>query len=383
MTSVLNINNSSTSELASHVQGTTSILSNPKSFTTFIIQAPCSTNTSDLLTKRFKSSHIGDLLMKKFKSQTANTSESNSLNQSPTTKALKEVIYDTSDNQSSIEEEVDSPTVSSFETVEKINLFPQRSISTPAFSNFNLTKPANQSGHKQLLNALDTLQKRIVEYQVLNLRETIIKAALLSQGPLKIPSLNGIEEEKVDPVKKIISELQKDDNDFEVYYGEVEYPLLHLAPKGTQVEEELKKKAKAGNSNKTKGTRGRKPAKMSNCSSPSDEQDDSLLDSLTATRAGTQRSEPEMTVNLKELSEQVADLLNQKGKKTKKNSKNEENAKIKETVKKNIKNEKEKKPKAKRSNKEALLSPVIKGRKMTERRKNKWQGQEDENELKI
>jgi len=319
--------------------------------------------------------------MKRIKSQTANSSEDTSLNQSPTTKGLKEAMYDTSDNQSMIEEEVGSPAVSTFEVTEKFGvLAPQRSLSTPIFSNLNLTRATSQSSHKQLLNALDTLQKRIVEYQVLSVRDTIIKAALLSQGPLRIPSLNGSEEPAVNPVEKIISNLQNDEDDLEIYYGDVEYPLLHLAPKGMQVEE-AKKKAKAG---KAKGYKSKKAAKMSDCSSPASEQDDSLLESLTATRAGTQRSEPEMKINLRELSEQVAELIGQKNKKTKKNSKNEENVKIKEAVKKNNKNEKsqekEKKQKAKRGAKEALLSPVLKGKRMTERRKNKWQ---DETELKI
>jgi len=125
---------------------------------------------------------------------------------------------------------------------------------------------------------------------------------------------------------------------------------------------------------------------MSDCSSPSVEEEDSLLESLTATRAGTQRSEPEMAINLKELSEQVAELLCQKSKKTKRTSKNEEKTKLKETAKKNPKSEKmqekEKKQKTKRTNKEEPLSPMLKGKRMTERRKNKWQVQEND-ELKI
>jgi len=381
MTSVLSFNNSSSSEFAAQDKGTTSILSNTKNLPTFIIQPPSSTNTTNLLSKRFKNSDLGDLLMKKVKSQTANFSEDSSNNQSPTTKSLKEVVYDTSDNQS-IQEESASPAVSSFDTVEKINLLiPQRTMSTPIFSNLHLNKGPNQSSHKQIINALDTLQKRLVEYQIISLRDAIIKAHL-SQGPLMIPSLNSREEKNVSPVKKIISNLQNDDEELEVYYGEVEYPLLHLAPKGMQIEE-VNKKAKASVSNKAKEAKNKKSAKMSDCSSSSfedDKQNDSLLDSLTATRAGTQRSEPEMAVNLKELSEQVAELVEQKNKKSSKNSKNEESGKSKETVKKNQK--KEKKQRGKKGAQEALLSPVLKGKKMTERKKNRWQAQE-EDELRI
>jgi len=386
MTSVLNFNSSSSSEFAAQDKGTTSILSNAKNLPTFIIQPPSSTNTCNLLSKRFKNSHLGDLLMKKVKSQTANSSEANSNNQSPI-KGLKEVIYDTSDNQS-IQEEGASPAISSFDTVEKINLLmPQRSLSTPIFSNLHLNRGANQSNQKQILNALDILQKRIAEYQVISLRDAIIKAHV-SQGPLTIPSLNSGEEKNVSPVEKIISNLQNDEDDLEVYYGEVEYPLLHLAPKDTQVEV-ANKKAKSGASNKAKGAKNKKSAKMSDCSSPSfegDKQNDSLLESLTATRAGTQRSEPEMTINLRELSEQVAELIGQKNKKSNKNSKNEDNGKAKETVKKNQKKEKvqekEKKQRGKKGTQEALLSPVLKGKRMTERKKNRWQAQE-EDELRI
>jgi hypothetical protein len=381
MTSVLNFNSSSSSESAAQDKGTTSILSNAKNTPTFIIQPPSSTNTSNLLSKRFNNSNLGDLLLKKVKSQTANSSEVNSNDQSPITKGLKEVIYDTSDNQS-IQEEGNSPAISSFDTVEKINLLmPQRSLSTPIFSNLHLNRGANQSSQKQILNALETLQKRLVEYQVLSLRDAILKAHL-SQVPLIIPTLSSGEEKIVSPVQKIISNLQNDADDLDIYYGEVEYPLLHLAPKDTQVEV-ANKKAKAGTSNKVKGSKNKKLAKMSNCSSPSfedDKQNDSLLESLTATRAGTQRSEPEMTINLRELSEQVAELIGQKNKKANKNSKNEESIKVKETVKKNQK--KEKKQKGKKGTQEALLSPVLKGKRMTERKKNRWQAQE-EDELRI
>jgi len=373
MTSVLNFNSSSSTEFAAQDQGTTSILSNAKKLPSFIIQPPSSINDSDLLSKRAKNSYLGDLLMKKVKSQTANTSEVNSIDQSPTAKGLKEVIDDTSDNQS-IQEESASPAVSSFDAAEKINLImPQRSLSTPIFSNLHLNRGTNQSSQKQLQNALETLQKRLVEYQVITLRDTILKAHL-SQLNFTIPSLNPIEEREknVKTVQKIIKNLQKDEEDLEVYYGEVEYPLLHLAPKGMQVEE-VNKKAKAGTSNKVKVAKNKKASKLSNCSSPSFEGDDYLLDSLTATRAGTQRSEPEMTINLRELSEQVAELIGQTNKKANKNSKTEESGKA---SKKNQK--KEKAQRGKKGAKEEPLSPVLKGKRMTERKKNRWQQEEDE-----
>jgi len=338
--------------------------------------------------------------LKKVKPESGNSSATNSNQQSPAGKGSKDAIYDSSDNQSNMEEEIGSPSaVSNCDNADKINtlslLIPQRSLSTPIFPNMSslaLARANSQCNYKQTLNALETLQKRFVEYQITSLRDTLIKAQLI-QSSLVIPSLKTTQEQQeVNPIKRIVSKekssADNDENEPEIFYGEVEYPLLHLAPKSMQVEE-INKKVKNA---QVKVLKGKRVAKLSDDTSlEGDKQNDSLLESLTATRAGTQRSELEMAINLRELSEQFAEVIGKNLKKSNKSKKNEESVKSKDSAQKYTKlqkkekvkeskinkaQEKDKKPRARKEAREELLSPVSKGRKMMERKKNRWQLQE-------
>lgn len=378
MTSILNFSSTSSSAQANIKDD--SLLSN-KYPTTFIVQPPISnqTKTEALLAKRCKPVDLGDLLLKKIKT----SSVSNSSENSPVLKSsFDDAVYDSSEvlECHSAIEGVRSPSSHfSNQDADKMHdestvpecLIPQRSFSTPIIPttlNFNAGKSKGPDGQKQLQNALETLQKRMLLEQQASIIRDIIKRVQFSQDILRIPTLNS--DSNVDSPcnaeitrEKLKKSLTRGEEDPEIIIGEIEYPLLAMAPPSTN-----SKRSTTGKINAPKR------AKTSLCSSPDSDDDsqnnDSLLDSLTVTRAETQRSDCEVGYSLQEVSESFAKALDGAKKRGKKAA--QEPA---EKPKRNPKKEKT----AKQAKNKGLLSPLIKERKMTERKKNKWQ----DNELNV
>jgi len=371
MTSIVNFSSASSSTPAGNIKDD-SLLST-KYPTTFIVQPPSSSQVkpTTLLTKRCKPVELGDLLMKKIKT----TSVSNSSEQSPVLKAnFDDAVYDSSEGLEchSVIEGARSPSDGekiNDETMIGESLIPQRSLSTPIIPvslNFNNPKTRVPDSQKQLQNALETLQRRmLLEQQAIIIRD-IVKRVQFSQDLLRIPALNS-DAEIESPRRAQITreELKKafvrGEDEPEIIIGEIEYPLLSMAPPSTKPDVNSKKPA--GNiSKRTKKAH----AKNSILSSPDSDSSESLLDSLTVTRAETQRSDTEVAYSLKEVSESFAKAMDGGKRKNKK-----------ETV------EKTKKKAGRQSNNKGLLSPLIKERKMTERKKNKWQDTELNIENKV
>ena len=377
MTSILNFSSASSSTPVSNKDD--SLLST-KYPTTFIVQPPSSSQTkpTTILSKRCKPVELGDLLLKKIKT----SSVSNSSEQSPIHKAnFDDAVYDSSEGLEchSVIEGVRSP--SSSQDNEKINddtilgenLIPQRSLSTPIIPvslGFKNTKERVPDSQKQLQNALETLQRRMLLEQQAYIIRDIVKRAQFSQDILRIPTLNSNDEvESPRPANFSHQELRKafirGEDDPEIIIGEIEYPLLSMAPPSTKLDLNSKRStSKANESKKTK----RSYAKNSVLSSPDSDSSESLLDSLTVTRAETQRSETEVAYSMKEMSESFVKAIEGGKRKNKK-----------EAVEKPKKNTKKEKA-GRQSNNKGLLSPLIKERKMTERKKNKWQDTENNNE---
>ena len=364
MTTILNFSSTSSSAQAGSVKDDST-----KFPTTFIVQPQL--KTSSLLEKRCKPVDLGDMLMKKLKT----SSGSNSSDQSPVLKSsFDDAVYDSSEvlECHSAIEGVRSPSsrLSSQDT-NKMNeettvpecLIPQRSFSTPIIPtalSFGAAKNKVPDGQKQIQNALETLQKRmLLEQQAFIIRD-IIKRVQFSQDVLRIPSLNSESNDIDSPShaeltrEKLKKVLTRGEEDPEIIIGEIEYPLLSMAPPSTN-----SKRSTLGKINPPK--RGKKVnAKNPLCSSPDsedddDDQNDSLLDSLTVTRAETQRSD------YSEVGESFAKVTEKKKGK-------------KEPAEKPRKYQK--KEKTSKANNKGLLSPLIKERKMTERKKNKWQDTE-------
>jgi len=351
MTSVLNyLNSSSTNPLGSGAKNRP---------TTFIIQPAAQVDT--LLTKRHKTTELGDLLMKKIKTRTS--SENNSNQQSPNHKENFEDVYDGLESRSMIEEG-NSPSNKSNTGGDgeknNVSLFAQRSVSTPlAFGSLGLglglPRLGAHSNQKQVQNALEALQRKILlEQQTASLREMIQKAKL-AHAPLTIPPLKSTSNSTASSLKKekmqeVKSTPKKDDEEEpEIMVGEVEYPLLALANNplfGSNTAQKSQKLIEA----------------------PS-------FEYLTATRAETQRSDSDSNEELSESAD---------GKK-KRNKKGTNNDKAKKTQKKEKEQGKEK-SKAKKQNQD-LLSPVpAKKKRNTERKPNKWQqntdGEQNNNDSK-
>jgi len=343
MTSILNyLNNSSSNPSLAPIAN----LNRP---TTFIIQPPSVTasQVNTLLTKRNKTTELGDLLMKKIKTQTS--SENNSNQQSPTHKENFEDVYDGLESRSMIEEERSPSAKSNSGNAEKNSdsLFAQRSVSTPlTFGTFGtlglgLPRLGSNNSQKQVQNALDALQRKLLfEQQAASLREMILKAKL-AHGPLSIPPLASTSNSTATSIKKEKSQegknsIKNDEDEPEIMVGDVEYPLLSLS------------NPLFGSNTATKGQKL--------VEAPS-------FESLTATRAETQRSDSEMNEELSQGTEG----------KRKRNKKETNSEKAKKTQKKEKEQGKEK-PKARKQNKD-LLSPVLaaKKKRMTERKLNKWQ----------
>jgi len=382
MTSVLNFVSSSSSNSTTHLQplAQNQLLSNVKYPTTFIVQPPSSSQNKPnvLLTKRYKPSELGEMLMKKIKSQPSNSSETfeDAVYDSPTSKN-----FDSLECHSMIEEERSPKSTNGQKTFEDV-LIPQRSMSTPSFFSsifFSApTLPINDS-QKQVQQALETLQKKILlEQQAAALREVI--KAQFSKNSLSIPPLHSSSQNassKSQDNKKIF---KSNGDGPEIIYGEVEFPFLSMsAPQNTVGI--LPSSSMAINKPKALGKRQKKSTKDSSDSSPAYESGrqaessfNDIRDSLTATRAETQRSESELGSSLRELSEEFAQLVNGKRRKTKKAASvksSEGNGKGKKAQKKEKKQEK---AGDKHSSKDDLFPPRIStGRRLAERKLNKWQ----------
>jgi len=339
MTSVLNYLNSSSTNPS---LGSGANVNRP---TTFIIQPAAQVET--LLTKRHKTTELGDLLMKKIKTRTS--SENNSNQQSPNHKENFEDVYDGLESRSMIEEG-NSPSNKSNNGGDgeknNVSLFAQRSVSTPlAFGSLGLglglPRLGSHSNQKQVQNALEALQRKLLlEQQTASLREMIQKAKL-AHAPLTIPPLKSTSNSTASSLKKekmqeVKTAPKNDEEEPEVMIGEVEYPLLALANPlfGSNTAQKSQRLIEA----------------------PS-------FESLTATRAETQRSDSDTNEDLSESAD---------GKK-KRNKKGTNTEKAKKTQKKEKEQGKEK-SKAKKQNVD-LLSPVLtaKKKRMTERKPNKWQ----------
>lgn len=374
MTTVLNFGNSS----SSNPESASSILSNLKLPTTFIIQPPSTQlKTQPLLSKRYKASELGDLLTKKVKAQNL---ENNSNDQSPMGKENSEENTINCLESTSMLEEIDSPSIKSFcedheaqdshKMLEGI-LIPQRSISTPLIVNtFNLRhhKTGTNDSHKQVQYALETLQKKmLMEQQAAALREILMKVQL-AQEPLVIPPLVSASNSTQSSINngKIEKKVDKDfEEEPEVIYGPVEYPLLAMAPPlfgsdFVQRDSLLNLPSSSVTLHNAKSsTKNQKASKL----------ESALLESLSVTRADTQMSDSEAS------SSQASEKSSLEAKKRK--SKKIETGKMPRKQDKAREQGKEK-TKAKRQRNESLLSPVKTGRRLIERKKNKWQGGDQE-----
>jgi len=239
--------------------------------------------------------------MKKIKSQTL-SSESNSNQQSPTFKENSEENDSNCLESTSMIEEINSPSIKSFcEETETLNahhmlegvLIPQRSISTPLIVNtFNLRHSKADAGdnHKRVQHALEVLQKKMLMEQQASLLKDILFKAHAAQEPLIIPPLMSASDSASSPANfGKIKKIPGFEDDQEVIYGPVEYPLLAMAPPlfgGDSV----------NGKTSTKGT--------------------GLFGSLAATRAETQRSESDDVSSCS--SEESAEALEVKRRKSKK-----------------------------------------------------------------
>jgi len=335
MTSILNyLNNPSTKPSL----GSGAKVNRP---TTLILQPVSQVDT--LLAKRHKTTELGDLLMKKIKTRTS--SENNSNEQSPIKENFEDV-YDGLESRSMVEEGGSPSNKSNTggdSEKNNVSLFAQRSVSTPlAFGSLGLglglPRLGAHSNQKQVQNALEALQRKLLfEQQTASLREMIQKAKL-AHAPLTIPPLKSTSNSTTPSVKKEKMQEVKSKNDEEepeVMIGEVEYPLLALA-------------------NPLFGSISA-PKSQRLIEAPS-------FESLTATRAETQRSDSDMNEDLSESAD---------GRK-KKNKKGANAEKAKKTQKKEKDQGKEKKTKKQN---QVLLSPVLttKNKRLAERKANKLQ----------
>jgi len=310
MTSIFNFSSTSSSNPAI-MTGDHSLLSNLKYPTTFIIQPPSSSqlNPTTLLTKRCRPAELGDLLLKKIKTQSSNISESNSQTSPLLREAEEDAIYESSEGLEcrSVIEDPRSPSTKSYNEDIKANdnkmieelLMPQRSLSTPLISsNFGLNIPLKEkSNQRQLQNALETLQKRIIFEQQASLIKSILQRAKFAQDSVAIPPLQSTSDSLLNSLKNF-SQIEKPvfktaEGEPEIFVGEIEYPLLALAPGGLEANQKALGFSNTNNISAPK--RGKKAqAKIQIESSPDSDtprQSESLFDSLVATRAETQRSD--------------------------------------------------------------------------------------------
>jgi len=361
MTSILNYFDSSSSS-TNTLGGNPSLFSNLKCPTTFIIQPPSSSanKTTSLLTKRYRPAELGDLLLKKIKTQASNASETNSGQQSPSL-----------ETHSMIEE----PTSPVSEDIEKINgqqnlgaLFPHRSLSTPLLFKGASLRPSRMGiaeSHKYVQNALEALEKKILlEQQAASLRDTVLKTSL-SQEPLYIPPLlssNSTQSLSKKGNNQGVKNSPRDDDESEVIVGPVEFPLLSMAT--PLFNNENGQKASLNLSGKTIKC----PKPLVSLFETSKPTEGSFLDSLTVTRAETQRSDSDSS---SEEGSQADEDRKKRGKK----ASSVKSLDIGGKVKKSHKKEKgqEKKTKSRQQKKDDLLSPILSSRRLMERKKNKWQ----------
>jgi len=321
--------------------------------------------------------------MKKIKTQTTN-SDASSNDDATSDKQAGGNQFDALESNSMIEEPR-SPSAKSYcEDAEKTNsrrlveevLIPQRSISTPSFfsSIFFNNGPVNNK-QCQVQNALETLQKKmLLEQQAAALRDVIARVQR-AQEPLSIPPLVSSSNSTASTLKGKSQDgknvLKMDEEGPEIIYGPVEYPLLSLATSNLNNETEQKNSLATSEAlPKTKNGKRQRASKISSNSSPTHE---TARDSLTVTRADTQKSDVDFGTSLREMSEQFADMTEGKRRKNKKagSVKSSEGVeKTKKTQKKGKEQEKEKKSRAQK--RDGLLSPVN-GRRLTERKLNRWQ----------
>jgi len=339
MTSVLNFSSTSSCNTAVNLQEDSPSNKFP---TTFIVQPPSSSQikTTNLLGKRSKPAELGDVLMKKIKAQVS--SGNNSSEQSPIIKDnFDDAVYDSSEGLEchSAIEEIRSPSIQSCnEDSEKSaeqriieeSLMPHRSLSTPLIATnfgFNIAKTKTHKNDKQLHNALETLQRKILLDQQALILKGIMKRVQFSQESMRIPALHSDSDFNSTSFNNTTRQELKNlfvrgDDEPEIIIGEVEYPLLSMAPPSIKLD--AKPKSSTGvvsNINKVNGLKKGKKAqtKTSNSSSPSYEGTQNaaaaLIDSLTVTRAETQRSDSELGSSLREVSEEFAKIIEGKRRK--------------------------------------------------------------------
>jgi len=248
----------------------------------------------------------------------------------------------------------------------------QRSISTPLISNPFSLKPLKVTvdhGHKQIQHALEALQKKLmIDQQATALKEILLKIHR-SQEPLNIPPLFTPSDSTVSTVKKGRVTIKTGDDEQEVIYGDVEYPFLSQS---MSYDEANAGQGFASSSLTLKNAIASSKSHESMSSSESSptyrsaKQTFDFDDSLTATRAETQKSESE-------LENEKAEGKRRRNKKA--------DAKNSEVTEKGKKTQRKEKTKGKKE-KSPLLSPV-KSRRLTERKKNKWQMNEETDQLTV
>jgi len=329
--------------------------------------------------------------MKKIKTGTSNSSEAgeDAVYDSPTSKPFEGL------ESNSIIEEERSPSIKSYtEDTHKTNgqrmfdevLIPQRSVSTPSFFSsifFNPPALAIPDSQKQVQQALETLQRKLLlEQQAAALRDVI--KAQMAQGPLSIPPLLSSSDSMVSSKSQSNKNLKISEDGPEIIYGEVEFPLLSMAAPVANGNDDKKSSllGRPSSSLKTSGKRQKKLAKISSNSSPVHES--SLIDirdSLTVTRAETQRSDSEFGSSLREMSEEFAQIAGGKKRKTKKAASVKSSEGVEKGKKTQKKEKEQEKTKGKSQKNDSLISPRNSGRRLAERKLNRWQvGQTEKKE---
>jgi hypothetical protein len=308
---------------------------------TTLICKPNHTETSSLLVKRRQASELGDILAKKIKSLSTNASESGFNQQSPTLSQSSEDVMIDTDARMTIED-----------------------------------------SYKQVQQALERLQERLRIEQELSRRES---KKQLCQEPLIIPPFLPLF--SADFNKPLLKNVRKMEDEMEVFYGEVEYPLLNNIENIGNTETFQfpslslpKNKSMRPSKAKQSSMLANLPSRLASLIDDDGESEGSFFteirDSLTATRTETQKSDSEMGVATKETGtkKRTLRITEEKKKEHKKNAISRTIEPTKKDEKSPKTGEEKEKTRTKLQKEEDLYSlPVHHGKRQRERRLNRWQ----------
>jgi len=330
MTSLLNYLDNPSCNSASDVSSSlenSNLSHDSKPSTKFIIQPPSDAqNKTNVLSKRLNTAELGDLLTKKVKTKSTNVSNNSSLEHSPLSKrnlnlnenTTSKTLATDEDRSMALEEsDDDASTVRNCgKTQILIPPFEADSLSgeSTADSTRSLSKQfstelarsntdfslfgdlSDQESAAQLSNALEVLKLRLMAHDEERLRDSLIKI-LFAQEPVSIPAFaemnSEVEAAAANKVEK--PAVKKVETEFDIMYGEVEFPFLSLSVPYEESQSNAKsdltklltKKSKLSVVSDDLST----PTRLSKKSSLlSDDDKKSKRESLAATRAGTQKS---------------------------------------------------------------------------------------------